>query len=110
VDRQTRARLRGDYQVTVRVRCDRCARVLGELHGNRIAGGELEPLEFSSRTMTGISGILPRGGRIDYFRCVSRCGARYAVRWDRLVAAYQAKAARPVERERVVWLLADVRG
>jgi len=90
--------------VTVRVRCDRCGRVLGELYGMAD-----EPVSFSAGRATG---LLPRGSRIDYFR--HRPGSRcmpvpYVVRWGKLAAAYAKAAGHPEPRRRVVWLLADVR-
>ena len=98
--RQQRRALRRDYAVTVRLRCDRCERVVGTLHGTHD-----EPQEFSSGPT---AGVLPRGGRVDYFRCHPRCGADYEVRSDKLAAAYRKAASRPAEQARVVWLLADV--
>jgi hypothetical protein len=101
--RQTRVRDRAAAEVTVRVRCDRCGRVLGELYGLRE-----QPVSFRAGKVTG---LLPVGARIDYFRCRPRClPTNYQVRWEKLVAAYARVAAYPEPRRRVVWLLADVRG
>jgi hypothetical protein len=101
-DHQTRRRLRQEYTVTVRVRCDRCSRVVGTLHGDRD-----EPQEFTAGY---VGDVLPRAYRIDYFRCSPRClRAPYVVRWDKLVAAYRKVATRPEESQRVIWLLTDVR-
>jgi hypothetical protein len=102
VNRQTKQRLRQDYQVAVRVRCDRCGRVLGELYGS-----QEEPRTFSTRL---VSGLLPWGARIEYFRCHRRClSSPYLVRWDKLVVAYRTAAGRPPGQQDL-WLLGDVRG
>jgi hypothetical protein len=103
--RQTRIRERASSEVTVRVRCDRCGRGLGELYGLPDV-----PVSFSAGK---VQGLLPGGSRIDYFRHRpgSRClPAPYIVRWEKLVAAYRKAASRPPGRQRVIWLLADVRG
>ncbi len=95
-----RAHLRSDYPVVVRVRCDRCARVVGTLYGDRE-----QPVAFTAGDVTG---VLPRGARVEYFRC--RCGAEPLARYDRLVTVYRAKAGRPTKRERVIWLPTDLHG
>ena len=96
VSRQTRNQMRSISAVVVRVRCGRCRRVLGRLYGTTD-----EPVEFSTRW---VSGMLPRGSRIDYFRCPPRCHPDpYTVRWEKLAVAYRAVVELPPP-QRVIWL------
>ena len=69
-------------EVVVRVRCERCQRGLGWLYGTAT-----DPIAFATVRM---SGLLPAGARVDYFRCHRRCGAEPTARWDKLVPAYRA--------------------
>jgi hypothetical protein len=88
--------LRSISAMVVRLRCSKCRRVVGRLYGTVD-----EPISFDT---TRISGMLPRGSRIDYFRCHPRCHPDpYTVRWERLVGAYQALVELP-PRERLLWL------
>jgi hypothetical protein len=101
VDGQTRRRLRGDYEVAVRVACDRCGRTLGHLYGTAT-----DPAEFATPAA---SGPLVPATRVDHFAHTGgRCRAAPLARYDRLVAAYRRAAAKPDGR-RVIWLPADLR-
>jgi hypothetical protein len=100
MDRQTRVRLRGDYDVVVRVRCGQCQRILGNLYGDHE-----QPVMFDNDTG---SGILPAGSRVDYFRRHARCSADNPARWDKLVPAYRRAAARASKHDRVIVLPFDL--
>jgi hypothetical protein len=88
--------MRSISAVVVRLRCSKCRRVVGRLYGTVD-----EPISFDT---TRLHGLLPRAGRIEYFRCRPRCHPdRYLIRWERLVDAYRGVVELP-PRERVLWL------
>ena len=93
-------RLRAEYAVVVRVRCGTCHRILGRLYGSRH-----EPVAFDNGQ---VSGLLPVGARIDYFRRHPSCPADSPADWTKLSGAYRTAAARPGQDDRVIVLPFDL--
>lgn len=97
--RDTRSARGRDYEVAVRVLCDRCGRLVAELYGNTMS-----PAAYWSPAA---SGLLGGYGRIVRWRCSN--GHDHPARAEKLTTAYRA-VAELAPRQRVIRLPRDITG